>query len=76
MSLKPSPALFQGLLLTIALNNAALVVVTVPASNRKDVTRFVAELEDLTIETDREARVVVNERTGTIVMGKDVTLMR
>ena len=33
---------------------------------------FVAELENLTVETDRVSRVVVNERTGTIVMGKQV----
>ena len=31
-----------------------------------------AELESLTVEADRPARVVINERTGTIVLGKDV----
>ena len=31
-----------------------------------------AELENLTVEADRPARVVINERTGTIVLGKDV----
>lgn len=31
-----------------------------------------AELEALTVEADALARVVVNERTGTIVLGKDV----
>jgi flagellar P-ring protein precursor FlgI len=31
-------------------------------------------MEALTIEPDREAVIVVNERTGTIVMGKDVKI--
>ena len=37
-------------------------------------TEFIAELESLTVEADRPARVVVNERTGTIVLGKDVRI--
>ena len=37
-------------------------------------TEFVAELENLTVEADRSAKIVVNERTGTIVMGKDVRI--
>ena len=35
---------------------------------------LVAELEALAVEADLPARVVVNERTGTIVMGKDVKI--
>jgi flagellar P-ring protein precursor FlgI len=35
---------------------------------------FVAELERITVEADRPARVIVNERTGTIVMGKEVRI--
>jgi flagellar P-ring protein precursor FlgI len=31
-------------------------------------------MERLTVETDSEAVIVVNERTGTIVMGKDVQI--
>ena len=34
--------------------------------------QFLAELENLTVEADRPARVIINERTGTIVLGKDV----
>jgi flagellar P-ring protein precursor FlgI len=33
---------------------------------------FIAELENLAVEADRPARVIVNERTGTIVLGKEV----
>ena len=33
---------------------------------------FISELEKVTVDADRPARVVINERTGTIVMGGDV----
>ncbi len=38
--------------------------------------RFYAELENLVVETDMPARVVVDERTGTIVIGQDVRISR
>jgi len=37
-------------------------------------TALLARIEDLMVETRVPARVVVNERTGTIVLGKDVRL--
>lgn len=52
--------------------NAGLVSVTIPAEYASRPTEFVAELENLTVESDRPARVIINERTGTIVLGKDV----
>ncbi len=54
--------------------NSALVSVAVPAKFQDRSIEFVSELENLTVEMDRPARVVVNERTGTIVMGKDVRI--
>jgi flagellar P-ring protein precursor FlgI len=53
-------------------DNSGLVSVAIPASFSTHPTEFVAELEALTVKTDRPARVVINERTGTIVMGKEV----
>lgn len=38
--------------------------------------RFFAELENLAVEADAPARVVVDERTGTIVIGSDVRISR
>ena len=35
---------------------------------------FIAQLEAITVEPDLPARVVVNERTGTIVIGEQVTI--
>ena len=39
-----------------------------------DVPALLARIEKLAVEVQRRARVVVNERTGTIVMGRDVRL--
>jgi flagellar P-ring protein precursor FlgI len=53
-------------------DNAGLVSVAIPSEYTTTPTEFIAELEHLTIQTDRPAIVVINERTGTIVMGKEV----
>jgi flagellar P-ring protein precursor FlgI len=54
--------------------NAALVSVGIPASFSGRAPEFVAAIEALSVEADRPARIVINERTGTIVMGKDVRI--
>jgi flagellar P-ring protein precursor FlgI len=54
--------------------NAGLVRVAIPVGFATRPTEFVAELEVLTVEVDRIAKVVVNERTGTITMGRDVRI--
>ena len=52
--------------------NSALISINVPPEFSSRVTEFVADLEALEVEVDRPAKVIVNERTGTIVMGKQV----
>jgi flagellar P-ring protein precursor FlgI len=54
--------------------NSALVSVVIPSSYAARATDFIADMETLTVDADRPARVVVNERTGTIVMGRDVRI--
>lgn len=48
--------------------------VYVAKPKRADLARLMAEVENLVIETDVPARVVINERTGTIVIGQDVRI--
>lgn len=55
-------------------DNSALVSVTVPANYTTQTANFVAALEALTVQPDRAARVVINERTGTVVLGQDVQI--
>jgi flagellar P-ring protein precursor FlgI len=55
-------------------DNSAVVTVTIPPAFASQPTAFIAEVETLEVEADRVARVVINERTGTIVMGKEVRI--
>ena len=55
-------------------NNSDLVTVELPATAISDPIRFMAELERVPVNPDHLARVVVNERTGTIVFGGDVRI--
>lgn len=41
---------------------------------KKDVARFIADIERLDVIPDTVAKVVINEKTGTIVIGSDVTI--
>ena len=50
------------------------VVVTLPARYVNDRVGFIADLETLRLKTDNIAKVIINERTGTIVMGREVRL--
>ena len=50
------------------------VSVDVPAKYHGAIPAFMAEIEALPVETDVTARVVINERTGTVVVGGDVRL--
>ena len=52
--------------------NAGLVTIAIPSAYTARTTEFISELESLSVDADRPARVVINERTGTIVLGKDV----
>jgi flagellar P-ring protein precursor FlgI len=52
--------------------NSGLVAVIPPPEWKDRSTEFIADIEDVKVEVDRSARIVVNERTGTIVMGNDV----
>lgn len=54
--------------------DSATVKVIIPEPFLNNKVQFVASIERLRIDTDTNARVVVNERTGTIVMGEDVRL--
>jgi flagellar P-ring protein precursor FlgI len=50
------------------------VVVKIPSKNKDKVVQLIAELENLEIEASTNARVVINERTGTVVAGGEVKL--
>ncbi|WP_034851200.1 flagellar basal body P-ring protein FlgI [Inquilinus limosus] len=54
----------------------ATVQVVPPGSRRGDVAGLMAEIELLPIQPDTPARVVVDERSGTVVIGENVRISR
>ncbi|HLP16650.1 MAG TPA: flagellar basal body P-ring protein FlgI [Bacteroidota bacterium] len=54
--------------------DANLVNVKVPASQTKSLVGFISILESLEVEVDTPARVVINERTGTVIIGSNVSI--
>jgi flagellar P-ring protein precursor FlgI len=55
-------------------NDPGSVVLQIPESYANRTVEFVAALETLEVRPDNQAKVVVNERTGTIVMGENVRI--
>ena len=55
-------------------DNSALVSVDMPVAYSSRTVEFLGELEEVLVEADRPARIVIDERTGTIVMGKEVRI--
>jgi flagellar P-ring protein precursor FlgI len=54
--------------------NAGVVTVRVPSSFEDNVVGFLAAVESLSVQTDSASKIVINEKTGTIVMGDDVRI--
>ena len=52
--------------------NAGLVSVHLPGSFQGRTVDFVAAVENVELDADRSAKIAINERTGTIVLGGDV----
>jgi flagellar P-ring protein precursor FlgI len=52
--------------------NGSIITVAVPREYTGRTVEFVAAMGRLSVEPERRSKIVVNERTGTIVMGKDV----
>lgn len=61
--------------LAVAIDGAS---VEVPLINEymRDPVGFVSRLEHIQVDQDMSARVVVNEKTGTIIMGEHVTISK
>ncbi|MBU0552377.1 flagellar basal body P-ring protein FlgI [Myxococcota bacterium] len=54
--------------------DAGAVEVKLPALYKEDPVAFIGIIERLEVTPDVEARVVINERTGTVVIGQDVRI--
>lgn len=54
--------------------NAGRVKVQIPATFRSNIVDFIAQVNGLQVRASMPAKIVINERTGTIVMGHDVRI--
>ncbi|MFA5905116.1 MAG: flagellar basal body P-ring protein FlgI [Desulfobacula sp.] len=58
-----------------AIIDASALNLNVPENMwKKNVAEFIADIETLTVIPDTVAKVIINEKTGTVVFGSDVTI--
>ncbi|MEW5724670.1 MAG: flagellar basal body P-ring protein FlgI [Thermodesulfobacteriota bacterium] len=54
--------------------DASTIKFTVPPAYRDNLAVLVAEIENIEVEPDTVAKVIIDERTGTVVVGENVRL--
>ncbi len=55
--------------------DATEIKITVPAAQQNNLPAFLAQIEGIQVQSDVIAKVVLNERTGTIVAGENVKIL-
>lgn len=58
------------------MQDAGTVALSVQAANMRSAAHLIGRIENLAVEPEQRARVVVDQRSGTIVMGQDVRISR
>lgn len=54
--------------------DAGTIDITIPDMYRKNIVNFVASLESIEVSPDVSAKIIIDERTGTIVIGENVRI--
>lgn len=54
--------------------DAAEISIAIPAENQNNIAEFLSRIESLPVQKDVIAKVVLNERTGTVVTGSNVRI--
>lgn len=55
-------------------SDPASIIIDVPPQRRADIVGFIRDVEQLRVTPDQPARVVIDEASGTIVMGENVRI--
>ena len=55
--------------------DAQTVIINSPCANPGDAVSFIARINNLEFEPESNSRVVINERTGTVVVGADIRIL-
>jgi flagellar P-ring protein FlgI len=72
--MKEAVNLFLGTAAATALDPATVEVRLEENASHEQMMAMLAAIEGLEVAPDRRARVIVNERTGTVIMGEDVRI--
>ncbi len=56
--------------------DGATVAIKVPDTFKDNLMPFLARIETITVNPDRRAKIIINERTGTIVGGEDAKISK
>lgn len=59
-----------------SVRDSSAVRVTIPAKDINNPSAFMSALETIEVKPDQRAKVVINERTGTIIAGGDVKISK
>jgi len=59
---------------TASMTDPGTVTINVPPSYKGDVSSLLADIETLDVQTDQSAKIVIDEASGTIVMGENVRI--
>jgi flagellar P-ring protein precursor FlgI len=59
---------------TASAMGAGTVGIVIPMERRTNLVSFIADVENIEVVPDVRSRVVINERTGTLVVGGEVTI--
>jgi flagellar P-ring protein precursor FlgI len=54
--------------------DAGTVLVRIPAGREADLVGFIADIGQVRVQPDAVAKVIINERTGTVIIGGNVTI--
>jgi len=54
--------------------DAGTVLVRIPADREPDLVGFIADIGQVRVQPDVVAKVIINERTGTVIIGGNVTI--
>ena len=74
-AIRVSKAINQGLeMVNASPVDAGTIKISIPESYRDNMVGLVASLEQIHVQPDMEAKIILSERTGTVIMGENVRI--
>lgn len=54
--------------------NASTIKVQIPSEQENNVVRFISTIQNLQVKPGSKSKIIINERTGTVVMGENIAV--